>query len=198
MSGILLKKGFNYHIMAPSDLQNYTDLSTSKITQRQIIGFHASFDALEKSLQALAGKVEHFISQGKNALRVFEDRVTVYRERNSVVIEWLSNPENDMYADAVLIVVLETEANPKESVPMKCEEEGNFQQHLIKLLHDKYGDKNVTESEEGDIVTVDIDGVMAAIDLETLVVDCADETLRHLVTALVNNLNQAMTPLTTN
>jgi len=199
VSGILLKKGFNYHIMAPSDLQNYTDLSTSKITQRQIIGFHASWQLLQKSLQGLAGKVEQFISQGKPALRVFEDRVTVYQERNAVVIEWLSNPMNDMYADCVLIVVLETESNPSEKEPMKLDDEGgNFQQHLMKLLHDKYGEKNVVESEEGDIVTVDIDGVMAAIDLETLLVDCADETLRHLVSALVSNLNQAMTPLTTN
>ena len=201
VSGILLKKGFNYHIMAPSDLQNYTDLSTSKITQRQIIGFHASWQSLQKSLVGIAGKVEQFISAGKPALGVFEKRVVVYQERNAVVIEWLSNPENDMYADAVLIVVLETEGNPNEVKMIKThpeEDGGNFQQHLMKLLNDKYGEKNVVESEEGDIVTVDIDGVMAAIDLETLLVDCADETLRHLVSALVNNLNQAMTPLTTN
>ena len=195
VSGILLKKGFNYHVMAPSDLQNYTDLSTSTITQRQIIGFRASFSVLQKSLQQLAGKVEQFIAQGKPALRVFDGNVTVYQERNSVIIEWLSNPMNDMYADAALIVVLEVESNPSDIKSFKYAE-GNFQQHLMKLLHDKYGEKNVIESDQGDIVSVDIDGVMASIDLETLIVDCTDETLRHLVSALVNNLNQAMTPLT--
>ena len=72
----------------------------------------------------------------------------------------------------------------------------NFQQHLLKLLNEKYGEKNVIESEQGDIVTVDVDGVLAIIDLETLSVDCTDEHLRNLVSAVVNNLNMAMTPLT--
>lgn len=198
VSGILLKRGFNYHVMAPSDLKNYTDLSTSSITQRQIIGYRASFNVLYANLRQLCGKVEQFIHFGKPALRLFNNNITVYQERHSVIVEWQSNPLNDMYADATLIVVLEVEGHPsKAAITKPAQVTGNFQHHLMKLLNNKYGEKNVIESEQGDIVTVDVDGVLAIIDLETLAVDCTDETLKHLVTALVNNLNQAVTPLTT-
>ena len=198
VSGILLKRGFNYHIMAPSDLENYTDLSTCTISQRQIVGFRASFSLLHNSLQQLCGKVEQIIHNGKPALRLFDGAVMVCQDRSAVIIEWLSNPMNDMFADAVLVVVLEVESNPSKvpsSKALSANRNGNFQQHLIKLLNDKYGERNVIESEQGDIISVDVDGILAIIDLETLSVDCSDEALRHLVSALVDNLSQALTPL---
>jgi len=198
VSGILLKRGFNYHVMAPSDLQNYTDLATSSISQRQIIGFRASFTLLHNSLQQLCGKVEQFIHYGKPAIKLFDGGVTVYQERSSVIIEWFSNPMYDMFADSVLVVVLEVESNPSQVPSAKAisaQRAGGFQQHLMKLLFDKYSEKNVIESDQGDIITVDVDGTLAIIDLETLTVDCTDEALKHLVSALVNNLSQALTPL---
>lgn len=196
VSGVLLKRGFNYHVMAPSDLPNYTELAISSIKQRQIINYHASFNQLQAALKQFCGKVETFIHQGKPALRLFDGIVTILQERNAVILEWMSNPTNDMYADAVVVIVLEVEVHPSQVKSSTKTSNLNFQQHLIKLLNDKYGEKNVIESEQGDIVTVDVDGVMAIIDLETLSVDCTDEPLRNLISAVVNNLNMAMTPLT--
>ncbi|TDH00786.1 hypothetical protein EPR50_G00192390 [Perca flavescens] len=37
VSGILVKRNFNYHIVTPSDLSNYTDLCMSTVTQTQAI-----------------------------------------------------------------------------------------------------------------------------------------------------------------
>lgn len=200
VSGVLLKRGFNYHIMAASDLHNYTDLSTSAITQRQVVGYNNTFALLVQSLQTLCGKVEHFSHQGLPAVSLFEKAVTVYQDRGMVIIEWNSNPMNDMFADAVLTVVLEVESNPSAVTSQKqicAKASGNFHDHLLQLLNDKYGEKNVIESEQGDIVTVDVEGILANIDLETLMVDCSDDQLRHLISSAVNNLSQAMTPLVT-
>jgi len=205
VSGVLLKRGFNYHITAPSDLHNYTDLSTSSISQRQIIGFKSPFAVLAESLKHLCGKVESFMSNGMTAIRLFDGAVEVLQEnRGNVIIEWNSNPLNDMYADATLTAVLNCEANPnKVSEQNRAMEKstsklsGNFHEMLLQLLNEKYGVQNVIESEEGDIVTVDVEGTVAVIDLETLRVDCVDEALRHLVSSVVSNLSQAMTPLVT-
>eukprot|EP00795_Rhopilema_esculentum_P012680 gene12680-3393_t len=112
ISGLLLKRGFNYHIMSPNDLQNYTDLATSSITQRQILHFRAPFNIVYYCLQTLAGKVEKLEIQGKQAFKVF-DAITIYQEKGSVIIEWPSNPVNDMYADCVLTVILQVEGNPQ-------------------------------------------------------------------------------------
>ena len=33
VSGILVKRNFNYHILSPNDLSKYTDLTMSTVTQ---------------------------------------------------------------------------------------------------------------------------------------------------------------------
>ena len=46
VSGILIKRNFNYHIVSPNDLPKYSDLTMSTVTQRQSIYFSGSFDLL--------------------------------------------------------------------------------------------------------------------------------------------------------
>ena len=36
VSGVLVKRGFNYHIVSPEELQHYTDLSQGVILQKQV------------------------------------------------------------------------------------------------------------------------------------------------------------------
>ena len=36
VSGVLVKRNFNYHMVSPKDLTKYTDLTTSTVTQRQV------------------------------------------------------------------------------------------------------------------------------------------------------------------
>ena len=36
VSGVLVKRGFNYHIVSPEELQHYTDLSQGVVLQKQV------------------------------------------------------------------------------------------------------------------------------------------------------------------
>ena len=36
VSGVLVKRGFNYHIVSPEELQHYTELSQGVVMQRQV------------------------------------------------------------------------------------------------------------------------------------------------------------------
>ena len=47
LSGILVKRNFNYHVMAPGDLQKYTNMTISTVTQRQSIYYGGSFPLLQ-------------------------------------------------------------------------------------------------------------------------------------------------------
>ena len=39
VSGVLVKRGFNYHIVSPEELQHYTDLSQGVVLQKQVSFF---------------------------------------------------------------------------------------------------------------------------------------------------------------
>ena len=50
VSGILVKRNFNYHILSASELPKYSDLTMSTVTQRQSVYFSGSFDFLVSQL----------------------------------------------------------------------------------------------------------------------------------------------------
>ena len=51
VSGILVKRNFNYHIIDPKDLSKYTDLTMSTVTQRQSIHYGGTLAMLQHILQ---------------------------------------------------------------------------------------------------------------------------------------------------
>uniref|UniRef100_A0A8D3E376 Cleavage and polyadenylation specificity factor subunit 3 n=1 Tax=Scophthalmus maximus TaxID=52904 RepID=A0A8D3E376_SCOMX len=112
VSGILVKKNFNYHILNPSDLSTYTELSMSTVKQTQAIPFTGPYSLLVCHLRNLTGDVEELEGTEKHTLKLFKNIVLTH-EVGMVLLEWIANPLNDMYADAVTTVVLEVQSNPK-------------------------------------------------------------------------------------
>ena len=64
----------------------------STVTQRQSIHYNGSPQLLEHILQQTAGEVE---------------TVAAILETRLVTLEWIANPSNDMFADAVLSALLQ-------------------------------------------------------------------------------------------
>ncbi|EDV28608.1 uncharacterized protein TRIADDRAFT_19764 [Trichoplax adhaerens] len=110
LSGVLIKRGFSYHIVDPSDLSAYTNLKTSTVMQRQILPFSLPFNVLHTALTQLTPNVKQFAIQNKSALKVF-DSVVIAEEDNAVVVEWTASNGDDMYADAVVTVILQIDSS---------------------------------------------------------------------------------------
>ncbi|XP_036369871.1 cleavage and polyadenylation specificity factor subunit 3 isoform X3 [Octopus sinensis] len=115
IAGILVKRNFNYHIMSPVDLPNYTDLAMSTVLQRLSIYYTGTLPLLRYYLSQLAQNLEEIPE--KNVLKVF-GCITLHVESSRVLVEWNSNPVTDMYADAVVTVILRAESDP---MPHKSE-----------------------------------------------------------------------------
>ena len=56
VSGVLVKRGFNYHIVSPEELQHYTELSQGVVTQRQV---HESREGAETGMGRGARAMVH-------------------------------------------------------------------------------------------------------------------------------------------
>ncbi|MEJ1287326.1 cleavage and polyadenylation specificity factor 3 [Cricetulus griseus] len=170
VSGILVKRNFNYHILSPCDLSNYTDLAMSTVKQTQAIPYTGPFNLLYYQLQKLTGDVEELEIQEKPALKVFKN-ITVIQEPGMVVLEWLANPSNDMYADTVTTVILEVQSNPKirkgavQKVSKKLEMHV-YSKRLEVMLQDIFGEDCVSVKDDS-VLSVTVDGKTANINLET-------------------------------
>ena len=53
VSGVLVKRGFNYHIVSPEELQHYTDLEQGVVLQKQVLVWSLSDTVLYHQLQKI-------------------------------------------------------------------------------------------------------------------------------------------------
>lgn len=192
ISGILVKRNFNYHLVAPSDLNKYTDLTMSTVTQKQSISYSGSFDLLNHMLTQLAKETK----VRNRTINVF-NAIDVSHEKNLVTIEWVASPVNDMYADAVLTAVLQAdsvEVHPND-FPKSDVDDEHFKECVIDTLQDMFGRDCMPKTFKGDSVSVEVDGKTATINFKTLDVTCEDEPFQQIVQLAVTRLHQSLTPL---
>ncbi|XP_012679369.1 cleavage and polyadenylation specificity factor subunit 3 [Clupea harengus] len=207
VSGILVKRNFSYHILAPSDLSNYTELAMSTVKQTQAIPFTGPYSLLVNQLRHLAGDVEEVEASEKTekiektTLKIFKN-ITLLHEAGMVTLEWVANPLNDMYADAVTTVVLEVQSNPKAQKVMESKPEAvdveEYQRRLEIMFQDMFGEDCVDFKDPKNL-SVTVDGKTAYISLETRTVDyeegsADDESIKEMVELAVQRLYDAMNP----
>ncbi|XP_031614202.1 cleavage and polyadenylation specificity factor subunit 3 isoform X2 [Oreochromis aureus] len=202
VSGILVKKNFNYHILNPSDLSTYTELAMSTVKQTQAIPFTGPYSLLVCHLRNLTGDVEELDGTERNTLKIFKN-ITLIQEAGMVLLEWIANPLNDMYADAVTTVVLEVQSNPKAQKVMETQSSTMdmdvFHTRLEVMLQDMFGEECVNFS-DGKIISVTVDGKTVHICLKTRSVcyedECTeDDSLREMVELAVQRLYDALNPV---
>lgn len=217
ISGVIVKRNFNYHIMAAADIPTYTDLATSTVTQRQSVPYSGTINQLQYYLNQLSGDAERATAvvgpaatasgntSSAQTLKVFGGSITVTAEQpRYVVIEWVANPVNDMYADAVLSVVLKagSESTPptaRSAVAGGKVDKSHFNECLMELLAEMFGSSCIDPMIRGERVRMSVDGRNVWINLGTLEVQCEDdEVLQQMISTAVTKLHRAITPVQVN
>ncbi|XP_010065372.2 cleavage and polyadenylation specificity factor subunit 3-I [Eucalyptus grandis] len=201
VSGLLVKKGFTYQIMAPEDLHVFSQLSTANINQRITIPYTGAFGVISHRLKQIYGSVESSVDEesGIPMLRV-HDRVTVKHESDKhISVHWTSDPISDIVSDSVVALVLNISREiPKfvvETEAMKTEEESEKKAEKVihALLVSLFGD--VKFGENGRLV-INVDGNVAHLDKQSGDVESEDDGLRERVRTAFQRIQSAVKPIT--
>ena len=119
MSGLLVRKGFSCHLLAPDDLPKFTELSVGSLIQRLAVPFPPPFSVLTQQLQCMfesvverKGPGSECVSEGASegerergtccVVEVHERVIVAKEAADRVVLQWVSDPVSDMVADAIL------------------------------------------------------------------------------------------------
>lgn len=200
VSGLLVKKGFSYQIMAPDDLHVFSQLSTANITQRITIPYHTAFSVIKQRLKQIYESVESSADEesGVPTVRV-HDQVTVKHESDShISLHWTSDPISDMVSDSIVALVLNINREvPKvvvESEDIKTEEENEKKTEKVihALLVSLFGD--VKFGENGKLV-ISVDGNVAQLDKQSGDVESENEGLKERVRTAFRRIQSAMKPI---
>ncbi|XP_062110925.1 cleavage and polyadenylation specificity factor subunit 3-I [Humulus lupulus] len=200
VSGLLVKKGFSYQIMAPDDLHVFSQLATANITQRITIPYSNVFSIIKHRLKQIYDSVESSTDEesGVPTLRV-HDRVTVKQEsENHISLHWTSDPISDMVSDSIVALVLNINREvPKvvaESEDNKIEEdnEKKAEKVIYALLVSLFGD--VKLGENGKLV-ITVDGNVAQLDKLSGDVESENEGLKERVRTAFRRIQNAVKPI---
>nr|CAH7712379.1 unnamed protein product [Callosobruchus chinensis]CAH7758079.1 unnamed protein product [Callosobruchus chinensis] len=195
LTGILVKRNFNYHVLAPDDLSKYTDLSMSQIMQRQSLHYSGNSNVLRHLISQVAGLLESI--EGDKKMRAF-NAVDITIEPKIVILEWVANPVNDMYADAIVAAILQADLldGPIKNMTTSVKiDRMHFKECLIEMLQDMFGEDSVPKIFKGEKLYVSVNDKRADIDLSNLEVKCPDdETFQQIVQTAVTKLHQSLAP----
>ncbi|PSN34000.1 Cleavage and polyadenylation specificity factor 73 [Blattella germanica] len=174
LSGILVKRNFNYHMLAPCDLSKYTDMTMSQVIQRQSMHYSGPMAVLRHLLLQVSGSVE-MIDEKK--LRIFQG-VDLTLENKIITLE------------------AEMLDSTPSFFPVQAKmDRMHFKECLIEMLQEMFGEDSVPKIFKGEKLYVTVDGKKANIDLLNLEVSCEeDETFQQIVQTAVTKLYQSLAP----
>lgn len=195
IQGVLVKRNFNYHVLSADDLSKYTDLSLSEITQRQSLHYSGNPGVLRHLLAQVCGLMETL--EGERKIKAF-NAVEITIEPKMVTLEWVANPVNDMYADAIVAAILQADLldTPAKNMSTSVKvDRMHFKECLIEMLQDMFGEDSVPKIFKGEKLYVTVNDRRADIDLANLEVKCPnDETFQQIVQTAVSKLYQSLAP----
>ncbi|KAF3780777.1 Cleavage and polyadenylation specificity factor subunit 3-I [Nymphaea thermarum] len=198
VSGLLVKKGFTYQIMAPEDLPVFSQLSTGNITQRISIPYSGAFSVIKHRLLQIYESVESpDDAEDQVPTLIVHERVTVKQEASTyVTLLWSSDPMSDMVSDSVVAVIMNINRDPSKAIAsearMKEETERTAEKVVSALLVSLFG--NVKAGEEGKMV-VTVDGNVAHVDSKSGDVECENEGLKERVRTALRRIQSAIKPI---
>lgn len=110
VEGVLVSRDYAYTLMAPEDLPNFTDLVVTSLNQKQKVFCRAPIGLIKWHLENMYGTIKQI---DEDSFRVF-DTVTVStsEDGNYLHLEWKGDAINDMIADSVLAVIIQSESSP--------------------------------------------------------------------------------------
>ncbi|ESO00097.1 hypothetical protein HELRODRAFT_101329 [Helobdella robusta] len=197
ISGVLVKKNFNYHIMHPSDIPNYTDLITCNVQQRLSVPYNGSLAQLQYHLNKIATDIE--LIKREATILVFKS-ILVTLEKKMAVLEWTSSMTNDMFADTIIMVILKAESDSAiQKLAIECTEadieskENKFSRKAVQLMIDMFGEECKPTIEPEETLTMTVDDCPVSIHLKTLNVKCSNDLLHQMITTAVTKLNHVLT-----
>lgn len=200
VSGLLVKKGFSYQIMASEDLHVFSQLSTANVMQRISIPYSGAFGVIKHRLKQIYESVESSTDDesGVPTLRV-HDKVTVKQESEKhISLHWSADPLSDMVSDSVVALVLNASREmPKvvvelEPVKDEVEDEKKAEKIINAILVSLFGD--VKLGENGKLV-ITVDGNVAHLDKQSGDVESENAGLKERVRIAFQRIQTAVKPI---
>lgn len=200
LQGLLVRKDFDLHMVAPEDLPAYSTMKTTKVTHRQVLAYSGSFARLQMELNrayepgenetALEPSAEKIEVMGQVSVRINGD--------GRLSLEWEASPVCDAIVDHIIAIVADIEANPGPPPSLESESEAEVEalQRAVKLdlLREQFGEVELDEETKIYTITFD-DGGTAVVNDDEQTVTCDNEQNHSKLRYALRRIENALFPM---
>ncbi|XP_015790551.1 cleavage and polyadenylation specificity factor 73 [Tetranychus urticae] len=196
LSGILVKRNFNYHLFDPSDLHKYTDLNKSIVNQRLSLHFNGNFFELTTILSQFKWEIVESANNTK-AIKLFDHIKLMHNgETNVITLDWVASPVHDMYCDALIALLVKHSTPKKSSDEVKNDDKksGPNQNFLMDAIKEMFSLENMQpESSNGqeryaaddEVYSFMVDGSLTKVSLiRKEIISCENDKVRTMLNRL--------------
>ncbi|PRP78496.1 putative cleavage and polyadenylation specificity factor [Planoprotostelium fungivorum] len=198
VSGIAVVKDFSMHIIDPADINSLTQMNASKIVHKLHFPYSSSIETLLPHLSDLFETVRSLLEiidngvkvemmeEERKGLRVCNTVDVLRASGENILVEWSSDPVNDMIADTVICIILQSQLNPRGISVSKI-----TQSMMLDLLTKQFGE-GVREQEEE--IHIRVESHECKVYTKEDRVE-GDEELRMKVEAYIKKIQQIVEPI---
>jgi len=215
ISGILVKRDFNYTLMSPNELNTYTGLKVSRIQQRLVVPLKKPFSQLATDLNhLLEGTVLDIDEETRRPqLDILGAiQVTLLEDGESVSVEWCTNYATDILVENIIYLCISQATTCAAVTAMDAvsvyrskqvssgeEEEDKDEDFLYsalsmsrKLLEERFGQVQVLMDDKS---RFQVNGITVLVDHRHGTVECEDPTIKERVELALRRIHTIMFPI---
>lgn len=203
--GVLVGKDFQYHIVAATDIEEFTELQNMTITQRQSVRYDGPFELVKFHINQMFGEFEQVDSE---CLRIMDAVKLQKVARNEIVLEWLGDVVNDVVADSVVSLILQIDSHPasvRETTSPHSHSHDNSHSadmsqrtQFLELVLNAFFDEgmgNVKLDQSGRLIILNVDSVEAQVNIDTLEIKTANADLHTRLKRILQEVMLTCTPV---
>lgn len=199
LSGLLVRKEFNYSIVSPGELSTYTPLQINTIQQTQYIPYQQSWNALCYCISQMydiiydinelhTDRTNTFDIPDNQSYMVVHDAILIihHEEQITLKLQWSTDPINDMIVDSIIAIIMNIQSNPAAAKLLgqtKCNhthahndehphQHSMDDEHAINLLYylrEQYGDVTINQH---DLYELHVDSHTVIINPHDMTIQC--------------------------
>lgn len=202
VTGLLVRKNFDLHMVDPDDVHAYSTLKTSKVTHRQILQlkYSGSFARLQSELQKAYENCDELpkdYGEGVKVMGVVTIELITKDGAPRVALEWEANPVADTIADHVVAVVADIESNPGAPDALDQTTDDEHEEAVLRvvleMLKEQFGSVEIDDAKE--MITIKVDGEVAQVNHETKEIICESAQLKENITYSLRRIEYALYPM---
>lgn len=196
IKGVLVVKEFEQTLLDTRDLFDILKMSTTNVIQSLTIPMKVNnFEALKYLINSIFDDVKGpMLVDDTVSYLIFNTIKVKYKNKDELIIEWPTNPTNDMISDSLIALFSYSDNNPflNGDVPSPKKSDEESIEMIAKILENQFLEVKILDTKE---IEINVDGETAIFNFFENKIESKHDKLKKRLNTILTNIYASMLPV---